>query len=206
MWWFKPLCDVPCSDLIGGVIWRLVTDTSCALGLLNMNLYDWMHLNGSNTSLLSQPLSLSLSAAVIGYQSFVVEAIVVAIKEARWKQVSILTFVHLSRPLSLCLPHSLWFHISPFAWTMNRATCSQKPEFSELVISWTAGITWQHLTLVMKTRGASVSVLFKLRLEFFPAHLWTPDSECETPVSQFGIASRAEINQSPIFHPTLQTL
>lgn len=140
------------------------------------HLYDWRRLNGSNISLRSYPLSPSLSAAVIGYQSFVVETIAVAIKEARWKEVSILTSVHLSRPLSLCLPRSLWFHISRFYWTMNRATCSQKPEFSELVISWTAGITRQHLTVVMKTRGASVSFLFKPCPQFFPAHLWTPDS------------------------------
>lgn len=71
------------------------------------HLYDWRCLNGSNISLLSYPLSRPLSAAVIGYQSFVVETIVVAIKEARWKEVSILTSVHLSRPLSLCLPCSI---------------------------------------------------------------------------------------------------
>lgn len=161
-----------------------------------------MHLNGSNISLLFHPLSPSLSAAVIGYQAFVVETIAVAIKDARWKEVSILTSVHLSRPLSLCLPHSLWFHISPFLWTMNRATCSQKPEFSELVISWTAGIMRQHLTLVTKTQGASVSFLFKPFPGFFRAQLWTLDSwDC-----LFGIASHAGIHQSPVFYPTAQTI
>lgn len=83
-------------------------------------------------------------AAVVAHQSFVVETIIVAIKEARWKEVSILTSVHLSWPVSLSLPHSLWFHISPLVWTMNRATCSQKPEFLELVISRIAGITGQQ--------------------------------------------------------------
>lgn len=48
-------------------------------------------------------LSVSLSLAVVGHQSFVVETIVAAIKDARWKEVSILTSVHLSSPLSLCL-------------------------------------------------------------------------------------------------------
>lgn len=82
----------------------------------------------------------------------------------------------LSSPLSISpdpslfvSPCSLSFHISGFFWTMNRATCSQKPEFSELVISWTAGITRQHLTLVMKTQGAGVSFLFKPSSRGFPS-------------------------------------
>lgn len=66
-------------------------------------------------------LPLSLSGAVTGYQSFVVETIMAAIKEARWKEVSILTSVHLSSPLSLCLSPSLWFRNPSLIWTMNRA-------------------------------------------------------------------------------------
>lgn len=85
------------------------------------HLYGWMHLNEE----ISLPLSLSLSlppwvcAAVVGYHSFVVETIMAAIKEARWKEVSVLTSVHLSSPSSLCLPLFLWFHIPPLIWTMN---------------------------------------------------------------------------------------
>lgn len=86
------------------------------------HLYGWMQLNGSNISppfTHSFSLRCSLSAAVVGYHSFVVEMIMAAIKEARWKEASILTSVHLSSPHSLCPSPSLWFHIPPL-WTMNR--------------------------------------------------------------------------------------
>lgn len=73
----------------------------------------WMEVNPPPTPPSPPPLSVSLSLAVVGHQSFVVETIVAAIKDGRWKQVSILTSVHLSSPLSLCLLVPLWFHIPP---------------------------------------------------------------------------------------------
>lgn len=33
---WEPLGEFPCPDFIGGVIWRLMTDTSCCLGPPNM--------------------------------------------------------------------------------------------------------------------------------------------------------------------------
>lgn len=59
-----------------------MTDESCCLGLPNMTPV-W--LNASEWKEYLSPLSLprSRSAAVVGYQSFVVQTIVAAIKEAR---------------------------------------------------------------------------------------------------------------------------
>lgn len=177
------------THLVVSVFWTWTCMTECT----------WMGVI-SPSSLTHSP---SFSATVIGYQSFVVETIVVAIKEARWKEVSILTFVHLSRPLSLCLPHSLWFHISPFVWTMNRATCSQKPVFRPCYQLDSRNHMAASNTRDENTR-CKCFIPVQTSSRVFPST--TLDSECETPVSQFGIASYAEINQSPIFHPMVQTV
>lgn len=61
-------------------------------------------------SLPSLTLPSFLFLSVRAYLSFVVQTIMAAIKEARWKEVSVLTSVHLSSPHFLCLSLSLWFH------------------------------------------------------------------------------------------------
>lgn len=101
---------------------------SCCLGpSRTWHLYGWKRLNGSDPppspplpTAPPPPLSVSLSLAVVGHQSFVVETIMAAIKVARWKEVSLLTSVRLSSPLCLCLFLPLWFHIPLLVWTMNR--------------------------------------------------------------------------------------
>lgn len=61
MWRLKPLCEVPCSDFIGRVIWRLMTDRSCCVGLLNMTPATWHQLNAPEWEQYLPPLTHSPS-------------------------------------------------------------------------------------------------------------------------------------------------
>lgn len=177
------------------------------LVLRTWHLHDWRRLNGSNISLRSYPLSPSLSAAAIGYQPFVVETIVVAIKEARWKEVSILTSVHLSRPLSLCLP--LLAPISHLSLLLNN---EQSHLFSETRVFRTCyQLDGRNHAAASNTRDENTRCKRFIPVQAFVQRFSQPNSRVRNQsvillCLSLVLPSHAEISQSPIFHPAVQTL
>ena len=113
MLWFCLWSCLPVdSDNGQGLLSRPPEHDTCMAECISMEV-----ISASSYSL-SLPFFLLLSLAII---LFVVRMIMTAIKEARWKEVSVLTSVHLSSPHFLCLFLSMWFHIPSLSWTMNRA-------------------------------------------------------------------------------------
>lgn len=150
-------------------VWRFRWQTSLvALVCRTWHLYGWMHLNGSNISplsLLSLPvsLSLSLSVAVVGHQSFCCRDDHGCHQRSQMKGG---LYPHLCpsllTPLSLSLPLSVIPHPSPH---LNNEQ-SQPPVLTTRVLT---GIDYRVMFMVLEDFFYRIDIYFKLlhTIDFF---------------------------------------